>query len=332
MPCFLLGCAIVLSATSGCATSDRSHAKLGLTEIAPPAVARANEAMAITGHLVDGKPLSVLSYNMQREQGHDDVQFVARHLKDEVTRLPDFILCQEVMFNRSSRAEFRSTADMLARELGYYSDGSQRRSGREGIAIVSRYPFAFFEAKQLENSSLLGFPRVSVMGEFLVPGTGRVRVVDVHLTHWGGEHTMRHKQLEETLLWVAQREREVHADVMILGGDFNARPDWRELNIVNDAPPEVDFDLMNFNTDEPTKGGHGRWNYRVDYIFAAAPQRDLRFHGETLLWPDGLPKESGHGRFWASDHLLLLHEYAVGTPASVVSANQKMSVAAAATD
>jgi endonuclease/exonuclease/phosphatase family metal-dependent hydrolase len=233
------------------------------------------------------------------------------------------------MFNRSKHAAFRSSAEMLARQLGYHAQGSQRRSAREGVAIVSKYPFSYFDSLQLENKSWFGFPRVSVMGEFDVPGIGCVRVVDVHLTHWGGEHDMRHRQLEETLAWVAERERAVPADVFILGGDFNARPDSPELLIVNDAPREMDFDLVNFNPESNTKGSQGNWTYRVDYIFAGAPHHDLRFKGETLLWPRGIPKANGRGTYWPSDHLLVLHEYLLGELGPRIAANAPMNVAAA---
>ena len=38
---------------------------------------------------------------------------------------------------------------------------------------------------------LIGFNRVSVMGEFLVPHVGRVRVVNVHFTNWKFERRIR---------------------------------------------------------------------------------------------------------------------------------------------
>lgn len=286
--------------------------------------------MAVSHELVGARPISVLSFNMQRKENQRNIELVAKHLREDTQRLPDFILCQEVMFNRSERAAFSSSAAALADQFGYHVAGSPRRSGREGIAIVSKYPFEHFDFKQLDNKSLFGFPRVSVMGEFLVPGVGRVRVVDVHLTHWSGEHAMRHRQLEETLEWVAAREAIAPADMLILGGDFNAKPFSTELALINEAPSHMDFELMNFNTEDNTKGGKGSWTYRVDYIFASAPAHELRFQGETLLWADGLPKANGRGTYWPSDHLLVLHEYAVGRRENRIAANTPISLAAAA--
>jgi endonuclease/exonuclease/phosphatase family metal-dependent hydrolase len=321
-PCTTLGSAIILILGVGCQTLHNAHAPaIAFAAAAPPAIARANQVMSIDAAPAGAHGLTVLSYNMQRTQSLAELSIVADHLEADLERMPDFILCQEVMFSRSGNTEFGSSAEMLATRLGYFAQGSGRRTQREGLAIVSRHPFDFFEAKQLKARSLplLGWPRVSLMAEFLVPGMGRVRVVDVHFTHNTGEHSMRARQLRETLAWVAQRERAVPADVTILGGDFNARPHWREMDLVNDAPPELDFDFLNFNGDEPTKRKGGTWKHRIDYIFAAAPLRELRFVGETLLWPQGLPNASGHGRFMPSDHLLVLHEYTVGPRARVAA-------------
>lgn len=285
-------------------------------------VARANQSMSIDRDAASSRTLTVLTYNMHRSRDRSELQIVADHLAADLPRLPDFILCQEVMFSRSRSAEFASSAEILAARLGYYTRGCGRRTQTEGLAIVSRYPFDFFEAKQLEHRSLplLGWPRVSLMGEFLVPGAGRVRVVDVHFTHSTGEHTLREQQLRETLEWIAERQQRVPADVTLIGGDFNARPNWSEMNLVFNAPPDLDLSFENFNSSAPTKRAFGEWRHRIDYIFAASPLRQLTFLGEKLLWPEGLPDADGHGTFMPSDHLLVLHEYRVGHPAHVAIA------------
>jgi len=321
--CVTLSGAITLLAALGCQTLHNNHSPaIAMAVTSPPAIARANRAMSVNATPSGARSLSVLTYNMQRTENLEKLQIVAEHLEADLSRVPDFILCQEVMFSRSSNAEFGSSAEMLATRLGYYTCGSGRRTAREGLAIVSKYPFEHFEAKQLKARSLpfMGFPRVSVMGEFNVPGVGLVRVVDVHLSHNAGEHGLREEQLRETLAWVAERDSIVPADVMILGGDFNAHPEWREMDIVNDAPPEIDFALMNFNSDEPTKRSGSVWKHRIDYIFAGAPNRALRFGAETILWRDGLPNANGRGRFQPSDHLLVQHEYIVSSGSHVAVA------------
>ena len=265
---------------------------------------------ALTPMPAQDRTLGVLSYNMKRTKRRSTLAAVAHHLAAEFDELPDFILCQEVMFRRGENGESTSSAADLASSLGCHVRGSKRRGDREGLAIISRYPFAFFEARQLAARSLplVGWPRVSLMAEFMVPGVGRVRVIDVHLSHHTFEHGIRRKQIAETLAWVAQRQGEYPADVTIFGGDLNTRPQWPELAMLTDAP---DLSILNYNGEAPTKGGQGSWRHRIDYIFIAAPGHDVGFLGETLLWEDGLPRQSGRGRFWPSDHLMVHHEYSI---------------------
>lgn len=259
--------------------------------------------------------LCVISFNMEHRDNPDQTAIMAEHLKSDLDAAPDFVLLQEVMFRRSRYKGEDNTAAALAEQLGYYSQGTKRTSDSEGVAIVSRYPFAYYAARNLKSQTsrlLLGFRRVSVMGEFLVPGKGRVRIVNVHLTNWGFEEHVRYKQLEETLEWMAQRERQVHADITILGGDFNMPPDGDEITLIDKANQSKEFEFHNWNTSNPTRGSRGNPSMRTDYLFVSAPDRNVRMLGETLLWNDGLPSKRGNSaaRFWPSDHIPVVHEYA----------------------
>jgi endonuclease/exonuclease/phosphatase family metal-dependent hydrolase len=259
-------------------------------------------------------PLDVLSYNMKHKDRPAELAVVADALREDLDRLPDFILCQEVVFKRSTRKGQADTAAVLADELGYHCRGTKRTSDREGVAIISRYPFEHYDARQLKSRTaglLLGFRRVSAMGEFQVPGVGRVRVVTVHFAYQNHEHHVRRKQLTETLQWIAEREQEAPANLTILGGDFNIQPHWSELAVLWDEEITGGLKYSDFNGRGPTRGPLGRPNARIDYIFLAASGCDVRMLGEQLLFGERLPHDGGRGTFWLSDHLLVLHEYAV---------------------
>ncbi len=187
----------------------------------------------------------------------------------------------------------------------------------EGVAILSRYPFDYYEARHLEARAgfyELGFPRVSVMGEFQVPGIGRVRVVTLHLAWSRTKDEVRKAQLQETLTWIAKRDHVVPADVIILGGDFNANPGWPELAVLRDPLPWSGLVFENHNSRVPTQGKNGTMTRRLDYIFVAARDRDIEFLGEALLWTDGIEGPNGASRYRPSDHLPLLHVYVIGQP------------------
>ncbi|MGE5609414.1 MAG: endonuclease/exonuclease/phosphatase family protein [Bacillota bacterium] len=262
--------------------------------------------------------LSVMSFNMWHKDRPDQLKTMANQLRTDLKQLPDFILCQEVVFGRG-RAE-DNTAAVLGNQFGYYSRGTKRTSDREGIAIISRYPFAYYSEKHLKAQTsrlLFGFNRVSVMGEFLVPGIGRVRVVDVHLTNWGFEHHIRRKQLQETLAWISERETQVPAAVTILGGDFNAKSHWDEMKQIPQADATGRIRFLNFNSDVPSMGSLGSPNKRIDHIFVSAATSTVQLLQEKLFWKEGL--RDGSSRFYVSDHLCLLHVYSFKNP-SVASA------------
>ena len=274
-------------------------------------------ALPVVALGADADRLSVLSFNMQHRDKPAQLAVMAERLRSDLADMPDFILCQEVLFQRSRHKGHDNTATVLAEELGYYCHGTKRRSDREGVAIISRHPFVHYSQRDLKartSGLLLGFRRVSIMGEFLVPGMGRVRVVNVHLAHWPFEHHIRYQQLKETLQWIADRDREVPADVIVLGGDFNIQPGWSEMGLLTDSPGPGELRYLDLNSSDPTRGRPGAPRVRVDYIFVAAPDRDLRMLGERLLYKDGLlTGDGGNRRFWLSDHVPLLHEYAIGS-------------------
>ena len=256
--------------------------------------------------------LAALSFNMQHRDRPRELAAIARHLR-EVEGVPDFILCQEVLFRRPSWRGPDNTAGVLADELGYHAAGTERRGfSREGVAILSRYPFDYYDERHLKARTLLfGFARVSVMGEFIVPRIGRVRVVNTHLAYQPWEGHVRRKQLNETLAWLAEREAVQSAAVTIFGGDFNLEPGAKAFAALSDSKTIGRLRFINANTDWPTLGRRGHPTKRVDYIFLSAHDRDVRFIGERLLFADGLWQSDGH-RFHPSDHLPLLHQYIVG--------------------
>ncbi len=272
-----------------------------------------DESIRLPRSAIEPGTLGVLSFNMQHRDRPAELAALAEGLRTDLERMPDFILCQEVLFDRAASKGEADTASVLANNVGYYCHGTRRTSDREGVAILSRHPFVYWSQLDLDTRTsvlLLGFRRISVMGEFLVPSIGRVRVVNVHLAYWGFEHHVRRKQLAETLDWMAQREREVHADVTVLGGDFNIEPGWSEMNQVTGPGLSSDPMFVNYNSTAPSRGARGNPSARVDYIFVSADdQRQVEFQQERLLYRDGLQLDDTGPRLWLSDHLPLLHEY-----------------------
>lgn len=264
---------------------------------------------------LDAGCLSVLTFNTKHRDVPIQLQAVANGLKADLLRLPDFILLQEVVFGRPRKKGHDNTAAALAELLGFECRGTAREDGTEGVAILSSHPFEHYEFKHLgarDGFLSAGFPRVSVMGEFAVAGIGRVRVVNVHLAHQQSSNDVRRAQLTETLQWMADRQSEVPADVIVLGGDFNIEPGWEEISVLKDVSATGGLPFADFNSTAHTSGAVGELYRRVDYLFVASPDRTIESAGEGILWRDGVPTADGSARFWPSDHVPLLHVFTIG--------------------
>ncbi len=317
----LAAVSVVLPAAMGC-TSHRPNDSAYSADhpvLWDPATGDRSAAATFVAK-VDRPPadhLAILTFNMQHRDRPHELAAFAETLR-EVEGLPDFLLCQEVLFRLRKWRDHDNTAAILADELGYHVRGTDRRGSREGVAIVSRYPFAFYDERHLKARTsplLIGFARVSVMGEFIVADIGRVRVVTTHLAYQPWEGHIRRKQLNETLAWLAEREAQEPAVVTIFGGDFNLKPGAREFAPLSDPRVTGRLRFLDANTDRPTLGWPGHPFKRVDYIFVSAPYNNVRFRGERLLFAEGVWHNDGSRRFHPSDHLPLLHEYTVTPPA-----------------
>lgn len=313
--CVLL-CAAILAA-GGCETiyygvagPDRPKSASGSPNSASlaPAVPPACDSA--------GTCLSVLTWNTKHRDVPIQLAAVAEEFKRTFSKQqPDFILLQEVVFDRPASKGQDNTAAALAEQIGYQVRGEARDGGAEGVAILSRHPFEYFDHLHITARDALlsgGFPRVSVMGEFNMPGVGRVRVVNLHLTQRLSQSDIRRQQLQETLDWMARREKEVKADVIILGGDFNCEIDAPEIALMRDVNACGGLTFVDHNSRTPTSGKLGDPFERIDYVFIASPMRSVSSIGEAVLWRDGVPTADGSGHFHPSDHLPMLQVYSIG--------------------
>jgi endonuclease/exonuclease/phosphatase family metal-dependent hydrolase len=296
-------------------------ALLAFSSAAAPAHPQPRQAaQVIPGFTPDA--LALLTFNMEHKDRPSELKIMANRLKADAGRLPDFVLCQEVVFNRSDESA-PNTAAVLGNALGYYTRGTKRTSDNEGVAIISKYPFEYYGERHLKSqtsSLLLGFRRVSVIGEFLVPNIGRVRVVNAHFTNWGFEAHVRKRQLAETLEWAAQRDKQVPAVLTFLGGDFNMEVDWDEMAQLK-SPQPGHLAFQDFNSDEPS---HGLGSRRIDFVFVAPGEQLVRLADEKLLWRNGLERPDG-SRFRLSDHVPVYHLYQVTDPVVLAAHNRRLA-------
>jgi maltose 6'-phosphate phosphatase len=92
---------------------------------------------------------------------------------------------------------------------------------REGVAILSRYPFMRTEARYVSESRDVYdiHSRKALMGQIHAPGFGLLNIFSVHLSWW--EQGFR-SQFDALCEWAEQRHTP-HVTATLLCGDFNVR-------------------------------------------------------------------------------------------------------------
>jgi endonuclease/exonuclease/phosphatase family metal-dependent hydrolase len=242
----------------------------------------------------DGQGFSVLTYNIW----HDQRDWPARKamMLAEIRELnPDIIGLQEVL----QRETLPNQAETLARELGYEYTFSTTdppdRAHRYGNAILSRHPVLATDMRLLnprDDYRTAAHMRVNING--LV-----VDVYNTHLHHTRDGGAIRREQIEDLLDFV---ESTREGTDVILMGDFNANPDWPELQLVT-----ADYiDTFAMFVDDPLSEDHATLNWhighskrRIDYVFQHRASMDsFRPVNSRIVLTE--PDETGE--VWASDH------------------------------
>ncbi|TVQ69117.1 MAG: choice-of-anchor D domain-containing protein [Balneolaceae bacterium] len=206
--------------------------------------------------------LSVLSYNIEFDK-RDWPGRLAYMLEGFREYDIDILGLQEVI----QREHLENQAKTIADSLGFYyyfdSVDDEGRTQRYGNAIVSRYPIEetnFRALEPLDAFRKVVHVRVSVDGQ-------SVDVYNTHLHNPPDAGETRKEQIRDLLDFVEQTSS---GGVMFLTGDFNAAPDWPEMELVYEAFTDV-YPIFHENHLDPE---HSTLNprlgfpeRRIDYVF-----------------------------------------------------------------
>jgi len=202
-----------------------------------------------------GTSISAVTYNIQHGRGIDGHLDLERAAYVLAVLSPDIALLQEVDYRRPA-TRMSCQARELARQLNMdYAYGAVKRyrPGSYGNAILSRYPI-----RSIKNHVLPGEDDQRCCLEV------RIKTPQYNFTcfnlHLGLKSAERCHHLEEVVL---PRLQAVNGPV-VLGGDFNSRPESAEISLLKGCL--LDSFQANsgeyrftFPADQPRS--------RIDYIF-----------------------------------------------------------------
>ncbi|MGM0738961.1 MAG: endonuclease/exonuclease/phosphatase family protein [Bacteroidota bacterium] len=216
---------------------------------------------------------------------------------------PDIIGLQEVI----QRQDLDNQAMQLADSLGYYyyfdSVDDEDRSTRFGNAIVSRYPITetnFRALEPLDAYRKVVHARISVDGQPL-------DVYNTHLHNPGDATETRKTQIRDMLDFIDETNT---SDLVFVMGDFNANPDWEEMDVMYERFIDV-YPLFHENHLDPE---HSTLNYhlghsqrRIDYVFFEERSSDFL----TPLSAEIVLDEPDENDTYPSDHFGVLAAFDV---------------------
>lgn len=246
--------------------------------------------------------LSFLSLNIWFDNEDWPARFAL--MLEEIRKLdPDIIGLQEVI----QRQDLDNQAMQLADSLDYYyyfdSVDDEDRSTRFGNAIVSRYPITetnFRALEPLDAFRKVVHARISVDGQPL-------DVYNTHLHNPGDATETRKTQMRDMLDFIDETGT---SDLVFVMGDFNANPDWEEMDVMYEQFIDV-YPLFHENHLDPE---HSTLNYhlghsqrRIDYVFFEERSSDFL----TPLSAEIVLDEPDENDIYPSDHFGVLAAFDV---------------------
>lgn len=220
------------------------------------------EDIYLTGQNAQTTDFSILTYNLW----HDNQNWPARleRMLPEIEELnPDLIGLQEVI----QRPDLENQAQTIADSLGYHyyfsSVDSPGSSTRFGNAILSKHPVEETDWTALEP---LDDYRNAARMNIVVDGHS-IDFYTTHLHNVAVNSDIREEQINDLLSFIEETRT---GDYVFVSGDYNADPDWGEMEIMYEDYQDV-YPLFHENHLDPEHGtlNHhlGHIQRRIDYIF-----------------------------------------------------------------
>lgn len=249
-------------------------------------------------------PFSIMTYNIWFDSQNWPARF--NYMLEEIrAEDPDVICLQEVI----QRANLPNQAASLADSLGYYyvftSRDPEGADKRFGNAILSRYPI---EASNSVDLLPLNDFRTAIHAQIEVDGNV-IDVYNTHLHNTAASKDIRIEQIQGLKNFIDQTKS---GELTFLCGDFNANPDWEEMELVYEDFIDVYplFHENHLDSEHSTLNvGQGHQGRRIDYVFFGK-------EGEEQLQPlraEVLLNQPSSTGIYGSDH------FAVGASFDLLS-------------
>lgn len=171
--------------------------------------------------------IKVMAYNIHHcnppsEPGRINVDTIAQVIKQEN---PDLVALQEVDVHTNRSGKELDQAKQLAELTGmhyYFKKAINNDGGEYGVAILSRWPIQDTASIHLPIAPDVRYePRVVALATVTLPSGRIVQFASTHLDLTEETRVLQAKEIVSRL--------GAGADVLVIGGDFNARPGSKSI-------------------------------------------------------------------------------------------------------
>lgn len=243
--------------------------------------------------------LEGLTYNiLDSSKPKVKAEKIAQALLNNTDLNLDFVYLQELQGDNTPTSPEKLIAQSLGLRYTRFISKGGKTSG-QGSALLSRYPFLFADYKVFGHRGFIDSNRVMLAGAIEHPRLGVVWFINVHLAPFPHMVRARRGQIREVLEWIEEKKQSPGVkkpNLIVFGGDFNAEPDWSEIELVL----ESGFQGHNAPNIMTWKD-----KIRVDYFFLqSSDSLVLSKHFEKkMFWHADNPKAN------LSDHAGIWHRY-----------------------
>jgi endonuclease/exonuclease/phosphatase family metal-dependent hydrolase/FlaG/FlaF family flagellin (archaellin) len=243
---------------------------------------------------------SILNYNIWHDQ-RNWPQRLERMLPEIEDLDPDLVGLQEVIQRSYLENQAKTLADSLGYHYYYNSLEDSEASNWFGNAILSKQPVEETGWTALEHPD---GTRNATRMNVVVKGHS-IDFYTVHLHHVAVNNEIRETQINQLLDFIEETST---GDYVFISGDFNADPDWEEMELMYQDYQDV-YPLFHENHMDPEHSSvnHllGHIQRRIDYIFY---RKDAELFLEPVLAEVVLDTPNQDG-VYGSDHYGVFAEF-----------------------
>lgn len=266
------------------------------------------EQIQILAEGAQSTDFKLMTYNIWFDSGNWPARL--NYILSEIRAIdPDVICLQEVIQRSNLPNQAKTIADSLGYSFVFTSVDGEGSATRFGNAILSRYPIVEDNSvalKPLNDYRMALHARIEVAGN-------TIDIYNTHLHNTAVGVDIRTEQITDLLTFVEETQVQ-DSGYQFLCGDFNANPDWEEMELVYEVFEDV-YPIFHSDHLSPVhstlNANYGHQQRRIDYVFFKRAGSERIIPKSATIEID----EANNVGIWGSDHFAVVGDFRIESDA-----------------